>query len=63
MKNAAFKDSVPGISTGFPVKFSGVELPDSDGAPTLGMHNEEIFGKLLSLDIETINQLKNDGVI
>ena len=63
MKNAAFKDSVPGISTGFPVKFSGVELPDSDGAPTLGMHNEEIFGELLNLDLETINQLKNDGVI
>ena len=33
------------------------------GAPTLGMHNREIFSKLLGLDESQITSLKESGVI
>jgi formyl-CoA transferase len=63
MLNAAMDDPVEGVASGFPVKFSGGELPTATGAPTLGMHNKEIFNKLLNLTDQDIKQLAEEKVI
>lgn len=52
-----------GIVAGFPIIFGGGKLPEPYGAPTLGMHNAEIYGKLLSLSADDIAALKADGVV
>ena len=52
-----------GIASGFPVMFSGEPLPPLSGAPTLGMHNKEIYGKLLDLDQADLEGLHSGGVI
>jgi len=43
--------------------FSSGPLPDLPGAPTLGMHNEDIYGRVLGLDSDKLRDLKNRGVI
>ena len=63
MRHGAMPDPVPGIASGFPVVFSDGPLPAMPGAPTLGMHNEEIYGKLLKLETADLEKLKADGVI
>lgn len=63
MRHGKMDAPVPGIVAGFPVIFSGGDLPEPYGAPTLGMHNKEIFGKLLSLSGDEIEGLKAEGVI
>jgi crotonobetainyl-CoA:carnitine CoA-transferase CaiB-like acyl-CoA transferase len=45
------------------VKFSGGELPTLPGAPTLGMHNKEIFGKFLGLSEKDLKKLAKENVI
>ena len=52
-----------GVMAGFPVRFSGGELPSLDGAPTLGAHNEAVYGDLLNLDAAAVAALKGKGVI
>lgn len=52
-----------GIVAGFPIIFGGGKLPEAYGAPTLGMHNSEIYGKLLNLSGDDIAALKADGVV
>ena len=52
-----------GISSGFPVVFSGGPLPTLPGAPTLGMHNGEIYQKLLGLEESDLEGLRSGGVI
>lgn len=52
-----------GIVAGFPIIFGGGKLPEPYGAPTLGMHNAEIYGKLLNLNANDIAALKADGVV
>ena len=51
------------VVSGFPVKFSGGDLPTIEGAPTLGMHNAEIFEKLLGLNDQDIQKLHEEKVI
>ena len=63
MRNGAVKEPVPGIAAGFPVNFSSGPLPEPYGAPTLGMHNKEIFGKLLNLSEQDLQRLKNESII
>ena len=63
MLHAGMEGPVEGVASGFPVKFSGGELPDLPGAPTLGMHNKEIFAKLLGLNDQEINELAEAKVI
>ena len=63
MLNAAMGGPVEGVASGFPVKFSGGELPTLPGAPTLGMHNKEIFEKLLGLSEEDLKKLAKENVI
>ena len=63
MLHAAMDTPVDGVASGFPVKFSGGELPKIPGAPTLGMHNREIFSKLLGLTGQDIKQLEKDNVV
>ncbi len=63
MLHAAMEGPVVGVASGFPVKFSGGELPKVTGAPTLGMHNQEIFSKLLGLTEEEIKNLKEEKVV
>ena len=63
MLNAAMNGPVEGVASGFPVKFSGGELPTIPGAPTLGMHNREIFSKYLGLSDQEMETLKEEKVI
>ena len=43
--------------------FDGEALPQVPGAPTLGMHNEEILGTLLGLSSEDIQDLINKKIV
>lgn len=52
-----------GIIPGFPVKFSGGELPTLEGGAKLGHHNADIYGRLLGLDADALAALKARGVI
>ncbi|MQG10494.1 MAG: CoA transferase [SAR202 cluster bacterium] len=63
MLHAAMDQPVEGVASGFPVIFSGGELPTPAGAPTLGMHNKEIFKKLLGLTAKDFKQLKEEKII
>jgi formyl-CoA transferase len=63
MKSAAYKEAVPGIASGFPVTFSGGELPDLNGGPVLGMHNKEIYSDLLNIDSQSLETLYDKGII
>jgi len=64
MRHEGLKETVEsGVVVGFPVTFSSGPLPDLIGAPTLGMHNEEIFGGILSLDADALRSLKERGII
>ena len=63
MRHAGLPQPVKGVASGFPVIFSGGLLPEMAGAPTLGMHNKEIFSKLLGLGEADLTGLKESGVI
>ena len=63
MLNAAMDGPVEGVASGFPVRFSGGELPTIPGAPTLGMHNREILSKYLGLSDQEMETLKEEKVI
>ena len=52
-----------GVVSGFPVIFSGGDLPELDGGPQLGHHNREVFGRLLGLDAEAVAELETRGVV
>jgi crotonobetainyl-CoA:carnitine CoA-transferase CaiB-like acyl-CoA transferase len=63
LRHAAMTEAAPGVGSGFPVVFSGGPLPELAGAPTLGMHNVEIYGGLLGLTAENLVQLREQGVV
>ena len=63
MRHALLSEPVKGVASGFPVRFSDGPLPDVAGAPTLGMHNEQIYGTLLGLEESDLHRLRNQGVI
>lgn len=46
-----------------PVKFSHSKPSIRSPPPTLGQHTEEILAEALGYDQETINSLKEEGVI
>jgi crotonobetainyl-CoA:carnitine CoA-transferase CaiB-like acyl-CoA transferase len=52
-----------GIVAGFPVIFSGGDLPRLEGGAPLGQHNEEIYGSLLDLDAAQLRDLKERGIV
>ena len=63
MRHAGMSQPVKGLVSGFPVLFSGGELPELPGAPTLGMHNKEIFSKFLELGDCDLAELEEQGVV
>ena len=63
MRHAGMQEPVKGVASGYPVRFSGGELPESPGAPTLGMHNQEIFAKLLGLNESDLQDLAEQKII
>lgn len=64
MRYSGFDGAVPGgVVVGFPVLFSGGPLPELSAAPTLGMHNEDIYGQLLGLSGEALRDLSKKGVV
>ena len=52
-----------GIVSGFPVKFSGGDLPALEGGAKLGHHNREVYERLLGLDADALAGLRERGVI
>ena len=63
MRHAGMSQPVKGLVSGFPVLFSGGQLPEMPGAPTLGMHNKEIFSRFLELGDGDPAELKKQGVV
>ena len=63
MRHGALDRPVEGVVSGFPVHFSGGSLPDLAGAPTLGMHNREVYEGLLGLAPEELQKLQDQGVV
>lgn len=64
MRHGAMPEPVAGaVAAGFPVRFSGGELPPLAGAPTLGMHNREVFSGILGLTGAQLSELADRGVI
>ena len=63
LKHGTLSHPVKGIASGFPVLFSAGKLPELEGAPTLGMHNREIYGKLLGLRDDRLEELAKRGII
>jgi formyl-CoA transferase len=63
MRHGLLAEPVPGVTAGFPVVFSGGPLPELAGAPTLGLHNQEIYGSLLGLRAEQLQQLQEQGIV
>ncbi len=64
MRHSLLDDPVEdGVVVGFPVKFSSGPLPEMRGAPTLGMDNEDVFGRLLDLDAAALQALKDKGAV
>jgi crotonobetainyl-CoA:carnitine CoA-transferase CaiB-like acyl-CoA transferase len=52
-----------GLMAGFPVTFSGGALPKLDGGAKLGAHNGEVYGSLLGLDDDAIQDLRTRGIV
>jgi len=48
---------------GFPIKFSEARGELTEPAPALGQHNREVYGGLLGLSEEELEELERDGVI
>ena len=64
MRHGAMPEPVNGaVAAGFPVRFSGGELPPLPGAPTLGMHNREVLSGILGLTEAQLSELAAQGVI
>ena len=64
MRHEAMGKTVDGhVVVGYPVVFSSGPLPDLPGAPTLGKHNEAVYGGVLGLDETRLRALKDKGVI
>lgn len=63
MLHGGLAKPVEGVASGFPVIFSAGALPELAGAPTLGMHNDEIYGRLLGLSAEDLEHLRKEGVV
>ena len=63
MRHSRVEGPVGGIASGFPVVFSGGAVPPPRGAPTLGMHNDEVYGGLLGIGEDQLLRLRDDGVM
>jgi formyl-CoA transferase len=63
MRHGALEEPVKGVGAGFPVLFSGKPLPELAGAPTLGMHNDEVYGRLLGLGEEDLQRLHDEKIV
>jgi crotonobetainyl-CoA:carnitine CoA-transferase CaiB-like acyl-CoA transferase len=62
-KEAGMRGVLGETVIGFPVRLNG-EPPTVDSpSPTLGQHNELIYGKLLGLSAREIATLQEQGVI
>ena len=48
---------------GLPVRMSRTPWRIDRGAPCLGEHNEEVFGRLLGLSAQEVAQLREAGAI
>jgi crotonobetainyl-CoA:carnitine CoA-transferase CaiB-like acyl-CoA transferase len=63
LRHGTLAEPVKGVAAGFPVVFSGGSLPELPGAPTLGMHNQDVYGALLGLDADQLQALREQGVV
>ncbi len=46
-----------------PMRFHGADRPETVPSPELGFHNEDIYGGLLGLSSDEIDQLRREGTI
>ena len=63
MRHAGLDEPMDAAVTGFPVLFDGKPLPQPPGAPTLGMHNREVYQGILGLDEPELRELQDSGTI
>lgn len=55
--------NVDAMGMGLPIKFSKTPVQFDQPAQELGASNDEIYGDLLKLSVEQLQQLRDDGVI
>ena len=63
IRHAKMEEPVPGVGSGFPVMFSGKQLDEMPGAPTLGMNNGDVYGGMLGLSTDDLKRLEHEKVI
>ena len=63
LRHAHLDEPAPGVAAGFPVIFSGGSLPELQGAPSLGMHNEDVYFDLLNLSRDDLERLRDEAVV
>lgn len=51
------------VVTGSPLKMSGTPVDLTAPAPTLGQHNDEVYGEVLGLNAQQVAALKSEGII
>lgn len=51
------------VVTGSPLKMSGTPVDLTAPAPTLGQHNDEVYGEVLGLNAQQVASLKSEGII
>lgn len=51
------------VVTGSPLKMSGTPVDLTAPAPTLGQHNDEVYGEVLGLNVQQVASLKSEGII
>ena len=63
MRHAGLDSPIAAAATGFPVLFDGEPLPQPPGAPTLGMHNRDVYSGILGIDERELRKLEASGII
>jgi formyl-CoA transferase len=51
------------MGTGMPIRFSSVPPERGRRAPMIGEDNESVYGELLGLDADAVEQLRRDGIV
>jgi crotonobetainyl-CoA:carnitine CoA-transferase CaiB-like acyl-CoA transferase len=63
LRHPQLPSSIETAAAGVPIQFSECKVGYDSPAPRLGENNDEVYTRLLNIDAETLQQLKNKSVI